>query len=577
MSSSADGGSEPGRVLPGRFPRRLQGIALAGGVAQGPAVVMGSGDAPCWAPATMDVPLELDRLRAALEEAAAEVVALRQHLRPGETSDALANELLALRDCRLLEVASRLIARRRVSAEDAVRESVDRVVRRYTRVGDAYFLDRAKDLADIRGRVTTALLRARPADRGAVTRGAIVVAAELPATTAVRLATLGVSAFVLERGGPTSHAAILARALGLAAVGGVAGITGSLTNGDSVLVDGEQGEVIVHPLNGHSRRPPVRGHPAGARSLPAQSCETADGSRVELHASVGVPLDVEAALAAGAAGVGIVRTEWAFAASLHTPTEVEQYEHACALAERFAPRPVVFRLFDLGPDAPLPFLELPSARNPRLAPRGLRLLLAHPALLSTQLRALLRAATKRSIALLLPAVVGADDVAAFRSVLEGVKRSLLADGHPTPANVRIGAMIDLPAAALALPWLARAVDFFTVGLDDLVPYLLGTDRDDPVSASDELLRPAVPRILDLMRDAAFRAHRPLYVSGELAANPRHTALLLGLGLRRFSVPPARLGELREKVQTCRIGEAEALAQRVLALRSPLVLQEQATT
>jgi phosphotransferase system enzyme I (PtsI) len=198
-------------------------------------------------------------------------------------------------------------------------------------------------------------------------------------------------------------------------------------------------------------------------------------------------------------------------------------------------------------------------------------------LLSTQLRALLRAATKSSIGLLLPAVVGADDVAAFRSVLEGVKRSLLADGHPIPASMPIGAMIELPAAALTLPVLARSVDFFTVGLDDLVPNLLGSDRDDPASASDELPHPAVPRILDLMREAAFRTHRPLYVSGELAANPHHTALLLGLGLRRFSVAPARLGELRERIQRCRIGEAEALAQRALAQKCPLVAQEQATT
>jgi phosphoenolpyruvate-protein phosphotransferase len=461
------------------------------------------------------------------------------------------------------------IERERLNAEAAVTDAVDRLAATFDAMADAYLRDRAVDVRDV-GRRVLAALGARGRRGLDVPEGAIVVARELLPSVSARLQLERVAGFVTERGSTFSHASILARSRGTPAVTAVEGAVHAIHGGDHLVVDGATGRVLVNPA------PAVREEfarvDAGRRArrerlrrTAAEPALTRDGAAVALLANVGHRGDVDAALEAGAEGAGLVRTELAFATRDTLPTEDDLHAFALRVAERFHPRRVVLRLLDLGGDKAFPFLPLPPSRNPSLAPRGTRLLLRHRELLAAQLRAFLRAGAEHPIAILLPVVSGVPDLREVRRMLAAAQDAVEAAGGRFGRDVPLGAMLEVPSAVLVAPALARHVDFFSLGTNDLVQYVLAADReDDGVPSPYQPLHPAVLRMIRAAVVAARRARRPLTICGDMAGEPLHAEVLLGLGLRSFSVAPGALLGLKRALRGATLPEARALARAALA-------------
>jgi phosphotransferase system enzyme I (PtsI) len=465
------------------------------------------------------------------------------------------------------------VREQRVNVEAALVEVVSLLTRTFEAVSDAYLRERAADIRDV-GRRLLALLAAgqeQQGDRCSIPEHAIVVATELLPSVTARLELQHVAALVTERGGRSSHASILARAQGIAAVTGIDGATTRIKTGDPVIVDGIAGVVFVNPEASVGREyerveQALQARHGALRQLIDLPTVTLDGTTIPLLANVNKLTDTEAALGCKADGIGLYRTEFGFSVRPAFPTDDEQYEFLARAAERFHPRPVVFRLLDLGGDKDLPYFPLPAARNPALAQRGIRLLLEHPAILRSQLRAFLRVSADHPVSILLPVVGGVEEVRRTRSVVREVQAELVGQGLRFDRETPVGAMIELPSAALIAPALAKEVDFFCLGTNDLTQYVLAADREDERAANYyQPLHPAMLRLIHLLADAARAAGRALTMCGEIAGNPAYTELLLGLGLRRFSVTPGQMLEVKDAIRRVRLDEAERRARQALEL------------
>jgi phosphotransferase system enzyme I (PtsI) len=554
----------------------VQGTGVSPGIARGTALVLacGCGSAvPRREVAASEVGHERARLEAALARAAAGLAALerdvRERLGPAQ-AEVLAAQRLALEDPDLRAQVLRAVEERRLNAEAALSDAVEGYTRRLDAVADPYLRERAADLRDVGRRVLSAL-REEEADGAAIPEGAIVIADELLPSATARLQLDRVGALVTERGHRYSHASILARSLGTPAVVGVEGAALRIRTGDRVLVDGVSGVVFVHPDPSIEREydrleAELNAHREGLRSLTDAPSVTRDGARVRLLANANKLADTEAAVLYGAEGIGLYRTEFQFTIRPRFPTEDEQHEFLARAAERLHPRPVAFRLADLGGDKVLPYFPLPPSRNPSLAQRGIRLLLRHPDLLKTQLRAFLRVSADHPVSILLPVVGGVEDVREAREALRQVAAELSAAGRRFDPDVPVGAMVEVPSAALIARRLAEEVDFMSLGTNDLVQYVLSADREDAaVAAYYQPTHPAVLRLLRSVVEAAEGADCPLTLCGEMGGDARLTELLVGLGLGALSVAPGQLLEVKRAVRAIRLGAARDLAARALEL------------
>lgn len=555
----------------------LRGTGVSAGVARGTALVLACGNrsaAPRRTIGAAEVDGERARLQAALARADEELLALQREVgaRVGQTeADVLGAQRLALGDPEFRDRILRLVEEARVNVESAVSEIIDGYTRSLDGVADAYLRERAADVRDVGRRVLAALVERQRPDGPEIPDGTIVVAEELLPSVTARLQLDRVRALVTERGHRFSHSAILARSLGTPAVAGVPGAGQRIRTGDRVVVDGVAGVVFVHPDATVEREyerveAELRARDDELRPLAAAPSTTRDGTRIPLLANVSKFADTEAALLHGAEGIGLYRTEFAFSIRPRFPTEEEQYEFLARAAERFHPRRVVFRLLDLGGDKVLPYFPLPPARNPSLAERGIRLLLRHPDLLRTQLRAFLRVSADHPVAILIPVVAGVEEVRQAREVVRQVQAELAAAGRRFDPDVSIGAMIEVPSAALLAGALAREVEFLSLGTNDLVQYVLSADREDETVADYyQPTHPAVLRLLHLVAQESARAGRPLTLCGEMGGDPRFTELLVGLGISELSVAPGQMLQVKDVIRNMRLDEARALAGRALQL------------
>ncbi len=555
----------------------LRGTSVSSGIAQGRAVVIAcaQGVAPRREVRPGEVDAELQRFQAALARAEAELVDLRRAV--GERIGAsqagiLEAQRLVVRDPSLKDRVTRTIRERRVNAEAAVAEVIDEFTRSFDAIPDTYLRERAADIRDVGRRVLSALIE-EGEEGTAVPEGAIVVTDELLPSATARLELARVRAFVTERGGRFSHAAILARSTGIPAVTGVPQAAQQIRTGDHLIVDAVAGVVFVNPdrtvrAEYDRLEAEIRAYRAElAHEVDAPSV-TLDGTAIPLLANVNKLSDTEAALLYRAEGIGLFRTEFGFAVRNTFPTEEEQFHSLNRAAERFHPRKVVFRMLDLGGDKDVPYFPMPASRNPSLAPRGVRLLLRHPEVMKPQLRAFLRVSAEHPVGVLLPVVGGVDEIREARAVIRQVQAELAAEGKPFDRRVPVGAMIEVPAAALLAATLAREIDFFSLGTNDLVQYLLAADREDESSdAWYQPLHPAVLRLIGDMAEAARAAGRPMTLCGDMGGNPVYTQLLVGLGLREFSVAPGALPGLRSTVRRMRLDAAADLARKALQLET----------
>jgi len=545
----------------------IPGLPASEGIAIGPLVriepLAPSGEARTAA----DPGEERRRLEQALEEARRQTRRLGDWARreAGEDAAGIFDAQAAfLEDPALLEEASRLIERERLTAETAWDRVWREAWRRLGAVSDEYLRARAQDVADAGRRVLGALTGA--ARIPAPERPSILAAAELAPSQVNELDRERVLGVCLESSSAAAHSVILARALGIPLVAGVGPALAAVPDGTTVAIDGERGAVWIAPDEAtvreleerRKRWLAVRRAAQAGRLEPAR---TRDGRRIRVVANVNSVEGASEAVACGAEGVGVLRTEFLFLDRSRPPDEEEQVAVYKAVAEALDGRPLVIRTLDVGADKPLPYVAASAEANPFLGRRGIRLTLAERDLFRTQLRAIARVAARYPVEVLLPMVACLEEV-------REAKEEIAAVGREQGVRLKVGVMIEVPSAVALAPELAREADFFSIGTNDLVQYVMAADRTNPhVAALADALHPAVLR---LVRDAVRAAHEAgisVALCGELASDPPAAALLVGLGIDEFSVSAPLIARIKQAISAVSAAEAEALARRALELDS----------
>jgi multiphosphoryl transfer protein len=516
---------------------------------------------------------ERARLETALAGVAAALRTTRRSVaaRGGEDAAAIVDaHLLLLSDPALVDPTLAAIAAG-TSAGRAWQQCVGAVVATYEALDDPYLAARAADVASIGEEVSAALAGAPPdgAEEVPPRLEGVLVGAELTPAVAARLDPGLVDAVVTAAGTPTSHAAILARALGIPAVVGVGFALTGLPAGRTVIVDGDAGTVQADPdaevvAAARERIDQRRRSLAASRSAAQAAAVTRDGVTIAVLANAGVAQDAERALEEGADGIGLLRSELLFLDRPTPPDEDEQVAAYRAICEATPGRPVVLRTLDIGGDKPVPYVDMPEEANPFLGERGIRLTLARPHLLRPQLRAALRVAAEHPLRLLLPMVARTAEVHAARALLEEERRSLVEQGTAVATTIELGVMVEVPSLALAVEHVLAEVDFLSIGTNDLTQYVMAAERGNAAVAHlADPLEPGVLRLVAEVCRAAAQAGVPVAVCGGVAADPEVVELLLGLGVTELSVPPPSVGTIKDRVRDIDLSGAAELARRAL--------------
>ena len=519
------------------------------------------------------VEAEAARLQAALEAARAEMRTLREKLQGALSRDAIEFidlHALLLDDPELIQALDGLIRQERYSAAYALRVQRDRLAAVFESMDDPYLKARLDDLDHIIGRVNAHLHRREPLPRG--TAGEVLVCENVAPSEIAQLQAQGVVAIVSAAGSPLSHSAILARSLHLPLVVGAAEALARINDGDVVMVDGDSGRVVVDPDAAELRDYRAREQQEARERrdlerLRSKPTRTRDGVDIAVYANAESREDVARAHALGAAGVGLYRTEFLFLQSEQLPDEEEQFLAYRDAVLAMPGRPVTFRTLDLGADkADRAGLALANEDNPALGVRGVRLSLLYDRVFDTQLRAIVRASAYGPVRVLVQIVASREELEIVRRRMARPVASVRRHGvavEPPP----LGAMIEVPAAAIGVHGLADAVDFLSVGTNDLVQYLLAVDRNnDALGDLYSPLHPGVLRLLAHVIGAGVQHGVPVAVCGEMAGDVRLAPLLLALGLREFSLHPANLLELRRAIRDCDLAALQAGAPKLLQAR-----------
>ena len=540
----------------------LYGRGVANGYAMGRAVVMGATalEVAHYRIAPSSVAAEKDRFSQALKATSDELRTLAQNLpddAPRELAALLNVHQLLLADPLLSEETLLLIEQRHYNAEWALTTQGQQLGEQFSAMQDEYLRERGSDVRQVVERILHTLAGTRAlGNLDAILQSddpLIVVAHDISPADMIRLRGARFAGFVTDLGGPTSHTAIVARSMGVPAVVGLGQVRSVARDGDFLIVDGQQGTVLINP-------PPsqitvyesLATQYADSRyrllSLLDVPSETLDGVRIGLHANIELPEEAPLALSQGAHGIGLLRSEFLFMSRADLPSEQEQFEAYQSVVVQMGDRPVTIRTLDLGSDKNLDG-EATVTINPALGQRAIRYCLARPELFQTQLRAILRASAYGKVRLLIPMITGLAEVRATLEIIEAVKRELQAKGQAFDPNLEVGAMVEVPAMAIAIEPFARAFDFLSIGTNDLIQYTLGIDRaDSDVSSLYDPLHPAVLRLIAGTINAGQRFGVPVAVCGEMAGDARLTRLLLGLGLTDFSMHPRQLLDVKQEVR-----------------------------
>lgn len=514
---------------------------------------------------------EIIRFRDAVAAARSEIAALVERLdRDLDNGDAaiLESQLFMLEDELLVGRTEAIVRERLISADGALHEAAAEILTRFDGVPDDYLRERILDLRDVEERLLRTLLDLGPRDLEPPTAPCVVAAAELTPSDTAALVGGAVQGFVLAGGSRTSHVAILARSLGIPAVVGLGDALLDLRDGALVVVDGERGRLIIEPDSATVARyrqlvrqsADVGAKHAHLRDLPA---ETPDGVRVAMLANIELPVELDPALASGAEGVGLLRTEYLVFQHGTIPSEAEQYDVYTGMLERLDGRPAVFRTLDVGGDKVVRYLGGRKESNPFLGWRGIRFLLANRALFKSQLRAIYRAAARGPMRLMFPMITGVEELRAARALCRECCEELAAAGLPHDPDIPVGIMIETPSAAVAADLLARECDFFSIGTNDLIQYTLAMDRlNTQVAYLYQPLHPAVLRLLSQVAAAAHAAGIEVEMCGEMASETRYAEVLLGLGLDALSMHAAQIPKIKQVIRWTPRTEAEALVKRL---------------
>ncbi len=558
---------------------RRSGIAIAPGVAIGPAFIIEQSGLPVpeYTLPAAQVEKELTRFHGAITKVQKHLSQLRQKAE-GLTTGAEDMTLLLdaykgmLSGSRLVRGVEEIISGQHLNAEAAIQKQTAALRASFAAMDDAYLAARGEDVAEVGNRLIRSLLQQNYNPFADAPEGCVILAEEITPADAALLNPDGITGLATVLGGPEGHTAIMARALGIAAISGVAALCHGIKTGDTVIIDGRKGEIIIHPeaatLQAYkqelARKRQEEKKLKALRDVPAV---TLDGAPISLQANIELLRDVEPALESGATAIGLLRTEFMFMNRPDLPDEEEQYTALRDFVTNLDGRVLTIRTLDVGGEKIASALgeDGNESVNPALGLRAIRLGLKQPKLLDTQLTAILRASMHGPVRILLPMISSVGQVKQVRARLLTLERRLHRRGIKLKGLPPLGAMIEIPSAALVADALAKQCDFFSIGSNDLTQYTLAIDRgDERVADLYDPFHPAVLRLIQFTAAAGWRANIPVSLCGEIAGDRRATALLLGLGLREFSMSPVRLPAVKQEVTQIALPDAVAFAEKIMA-------------
>jgi phosphotransferase system enzyme I (PtsI) len=565
----------------------LHGVGVSGGIAIGRAQLVSHATlevAHYVVPASR-VDHEIARLEVAIDEVQKELTALHGTMTrsgdlPGEFGAFLDVHWMILNDPTLSEAPKRIIAEQRCNAEWALTQQMNVLIDQFEQIEDSYLRERKADVVQVVERVLKRLM-GKPGSlpTSVAEERTILVAHDLSPADVIQFKQHHFAAFLTDVGGVTSHTAIVARSLAVPAVVATHNARQMIHDGEMLIVDGTSHVVIVNPDRSvlaeyRLKQSELDLERQKLKRLRAKPAETLDGHRVELHANIELPGDLAQVLESGANGVGLFRSEFLFLNRAGLPTEDEQFEAYRAVAAGLAGKPVTIRTFDLGADKQKAELDglARVAPNPALGLRAVRFCLAEPKLFLTQLRAILRASHYGKVRLLIPMLASVAEIDATLAMIGQAKETLRERGEPFDEGIEVGGMIEVPAAVLAIGGFLAKLDFLSIGTNDLIQYTLAVDRsDEAVSHLYDPLHPAIIKLIALAIAGANRAKVPIAVCGEMAGETTLTRVLLGLGLRNFSMHPAQVPTVKQRVLTSDVSAIRPVVERMKRTDSPAKL------
>lgn len=555
----------------------LRGIPVSPGICRGRILVLGKAQDEAFARRTIteaEIPSQLHRLQTALVQTRHQIHDVQRQVTQAlgsQDASIFDAHLLILEDPTLIDEVTRMISEDRVVAEYAFKVVCDRYIKTLNAIEDDYLRERSSDMRDVTSRLLNNLTgREDDFDASKLTEPCIIVSHDLTPSRTAQLDKKLVLGFGTDIGSKTSHTAIMARAMRIPAVVGLQTASREVASGNYVLLDGYNGLIILNPTDQTlfeygqlvKKQVTLQEKLKDTFDKPAVTC---DGKRIVLSANVEQPSDTDAVLASGAEGVGLFRTEYLFINREYLPSEEEQYLAYRQVASALKPNPVIIRTLDLGGDKFLTHLQVPQEMNPFLGWRAIRFCLQERDIFRNQLRAILRASVEGNVKIMYPMISCLEELNEANSLLDSYKKELDSENIPYNPNLEIGAMIEIPSAALTADALARRVQFFSIGTNDLIQYSLAVDRlNDKIAHLYQPTHPGIIRLISMTVEAARRNKIWTGVCGEMAGDPIMVPLLLGLGVDELSVAPPHVPQIKYLLRRLKMAEAKELADFALS-------------
>ena len=564
--------------------KRLTGIGASEGVAIGKVLLFTEEEMiiPEVKDENSTIEAELTKLEDGLKKSKTQLIAIREKVKEkmGEDKAAIFDgHILLLEDEDLIMEVEDKIKGEGLPAAKALHDGINEYCEMISQLDDPYLRERAADLQDIGKRWLKNLLGIRIKDLSDLEPNTVVVTYDLTPSDTAQLDLENCVGFLTEVGGKTAHSAIMARSLELPAVVGIKGVLNEVKEGETVIMDGEEGELFLDPspeliAEYVAKKEKLAAEKEELKKLISEEAVTTDGRKVDIWGNIGSPNDVDAVIESGATGIGLYRTEFLFMNSDHFPTEEEQYKAYRVVAEKMQGKPVTIRTMDIGGDKELPYLDLPKEMNPFLGYRAIRISLENKDMFKTQLKAILRASHYGQIKIMYPMISSVNEIRKANEILEECKNELDEIGQLFDRNIKVGIMVETPSTAIIAYKFAKEVDFFSIGTNDLTQYFLAVDRgNEMVSALYNSFNPAVLEAIQKVIDAAHNAGISVSMCGEFAGDKKATKLLLGMGLDSFSMSASSTLQVKKIIRSSSYAEAQKYRDIILQQDTPAEVLE----